>query len=323
MTEKKESEIEVAVLLVFFNRPEVLKQTFFQIKKARPSILLLYQDGPRTNHPSDSALIQQCRNTVSDIDWQCKVYTKYQEVNQGCDPSGYLAHTWAFSIVDKCIVLEDDCVPDLSFFWFCKEMLDRYEFDTRVCRISGMNHLGEYKTNESSYFFTTSGSIWGWASWRRVVSQWDPDYNFLNDKNTLDQLKMYCNSIGVRFKDFINTCKWHKKTGKEHFESIFYSYRLLNSGLTIVPSRNMICNIGLTADSTHATADIKLLPKGIQRVFNMKTYSMKEPIRHPQYVMNNLEYVKKVNKIMGYGFFQQKYRTIESLIRSIIYKKDS
>ena len=45
----------------------------------------------------------------------------------------------SFSKVDKCIVLEDDDVPAVSFFQFCKEMLDKYEHDTRISMIAGFN----------------------------------------------------------------------------------------------------------------------------------------------------------------------------------------
>ena len=316
---KYSSAIDVPVLLIFFNRPQILKYTFERIREARPSILFLYQDGMR-EEKKDKESVQACRDIVSNIDWECVVYRKYQKKNFGCDPSEYIAQKWAFSIVDKCIVLEDDDVADVSFFRFCKEMLDLYENDTRICRISGMNHLGIYDCNES-YFFTTSGSIWGWASWKRVIDKWDTDYTFLDNDKEMRRLKDYCKSIYVNIYSFISTCKWHKSTDKEYYESIFYSYRLLNSGLTIVPAKNLISNIGLTADSTHATSNIKRLPKGIQRVFGMATYSLDFPLAPPKYIVNDLNYVKKVNKIMGISLPRQIYRKIEGVIRRIVFKE--
>ena len=123
---KYPAKTDVAVLLLFFNRPDTFGQVFEQVRLARPSWLFLYQDGPRGER--DMAGIEACRQIVSDenIDWECEVHRRYQEKNYGCDPSGYMSHKWAFSIVDKCIVLEDDVVPSQSFFPFCKEMLDRY-----------------------------------------------------------------------------------------------------------------------------------------------------------------------------------------------------
>lgn len=315
-----DSEVDVAVLLIFFNRPQVLERTFKQIKKARPSKLFLYQDGARENRESDVELVEQCREIVSDIDWKCEVYKKFQDKNYGCDPSEYIAQKWVFGIVDKCIVIEDDDVANITFFKFCKELLDKYENDPRICRISGMNHLGSYSECPNSYFFTTSGAIWGWASWKRVIDEWDSGYSFLNDKYALRLLQKYCSSIKVNYNTFLHTCRWHYSKGKEYYESIYYSHRLLNSGLTIVPKENLITNIGLTADSTHASANIKTMPKGIQRVFNMKTYDMCFPLKHPKYIINDLYYVEQVNKIMGFSLPRRIYRKIEGLIRRAIFK---
>ena len=120
----KPALVDVAVLILFFNRPEPLKAVFSQVKKARPSKLFLYQDGPRNE--KDMPGILACREVVKDIDWECEVQQLYQEKNYGCDPSEYMSQKWAFSHVDKCIVLEDDDIPSLSFFPFCKELLDKY-----------------------------------------------------------------------------------------------------------------------------------------------------------------------------------------------------
>ena len=44
----KQALVDVSVLILFFNRPEPLKQVFAQVQKARPARLFLYQDGPRS-----------------------------------------------------------------------------------------------------------------------------------------------------------------------------------------------------------------------------------------------------------------------------------
>lgn len=168
------AKTDIAVLLLFFNRPSTFKLVFEEVKKARPSRLFLYQDGPRGE--KDMAGIEACRKIVEDIDWECDVRRNFQTRNYGCDPSGYMAHKWAFSLADKCIVLEDDVVPSQSFFPFCKEMLDRYENDERITMVAGFN-TDEVTTDVPySYFFTSVFSIWGWASWRRVIDKWDDDY---------------------------------------------------------------------------------------------------------------------------------------------------
>ena len=134
---KHAAKTDIAVLILFFNRPEPFEKVFKAVKEARPSRLFLYQDGPRGE--KDMPGIEACRRIAADIDWECDVKHLYQERNYGCDPSEYISQKWAFSMADKCIVLEDDDVPTQSFFPFCKEMLDRYEHDERVWMVAGFN----------------------------------------------------------------------------------------------------------------------------------------------------------------------------------------
>ena len=104
MTEKKyPAKIDVAVLLLFFTRTDSFEKVFEAVREARPTKLFLYQDGPRGER--DLAGIEACRKIAENIDWECEVYRKYQDRNYGCDPSEFLSQKWAFSIVDKCIVL--------------------------------------------------------------------------------------------------------------------------------------------------------------------------------------------------------------------------
>ena len=207
----KPSLVDVPVLILFFNRPQQLSQVFEQVRKARPSKLFLYQDGPRGER--DLPGIKACREVVDQIDWECEVHRKYQEKNYGCDPSEYISQKWAFSMVDKCIVLEDDDVPSVSFFTFCKEMLDRYEQDTRITMIAGFNNEEITPDVPYDYFFASTFSIWGWASWKRVIDQWDEHYTFLEDTFNMQQLEQLMKERKFR-KDFIYMCHRHKKTTK-------------------------------------------------------------------------------------------------------------
>ena len=120
---KYPSKVDVAVLVIFFARPNTIAKVFESIKLARPSKLLLWQDGPRSE--KDMPGILACRKIFEEINWECEVHTNYHTENMGCDPSTFRAQKWAFSIVDKCIVLEDDMVPSQSFYTYCKDLLDK------------------------------------------------------------------------------------------------------------------------------------------------------------------------------------------------------
>ena len=296
----KEYLVDVPVLLLFFSRPEQFKLVFEQVKKARPSKLFLYQDGPRENREDDLKGIEECRRIAEDIDWDCEVKKLYQKKNYGCDPSEYISQKWAFSYVDKCIVLEDDDVPSVSFFSFCKELLDKYENDNRIGLISGFNHEETTKDVNEDYFFTSNVSIWGWASWKRVIDQWDENYSFLDEKNLVCRLEEIIKSRGY-LKNFIEMCRAHKNTGKAHYETILMANHWLNNYLAIVPKKNMIKNIGVTSDSTHFSGNINCQPRGLRKIFTMDKYEILDDIVHPKYINEHFAYKERVYRIMGWG----------------------
>ena len=289
---------DVAVLILFFNRPEHLKKVFDEVRAARPSRLFLYQDGPRSER--DMPGIEKCREVVEAIDWECDVRRLYQEKNYGCDPSEYISQKWAFSMADKCIVLEDDDVPSQSFFPFCKELLDRYEHDERITMIAGFNSDEVTPGVPDDYFFTTVFSIWGWASWRRVVDKWDEHYSFLDDDFTMQQLTALVRQRRYR-TDFIPMCRDHRASGKAYYESIFWASMLLNSGLAIMPTRNLINNMGVTADSTHFTSSLDTIPRRLRRMFTMPRYELKFPLKHPRYVIEDVDFKEQVYRTYAYG----------------------
>lgn len=298
---KQPYKTDIAVLLLFFNRPETFRQVFEAVKEARPSKLLLYQDGAREGNDKDVQGIAACRELVSDnnIDWECEVHRNYQSRNYGCDPSGYLSQKWAFSLYDKVIKLEDDTVPSPTFIPFCKEMLDRYEDDQRVWMIAGFNTDEVTRNVPYDYFFTSVFSIWGWASWRRVFEHWDAEYSFLEDEFNRKQLEDIVKVRNYRH-DFMKMCRDHAESGKQYFESIFWASMLMNNGLAIMPTRNMINNVGATADSTHYSA-LKTMPSGLRKIFTMKRYDVNFPLKHPKYVMEYMPYKEHTYRTQGWG----------------------
>ena len=310
---------DIAVLLLFFNRSQTFSQVFEAVRQARPSKLLLYQDGPRDAR--DLPGIEACRKIASDehIDWDCEVHRQYLEHNQGCDPSGYRSHQWAFSLADKVMVLEDDVVPAQSFFPFCKEMLDRYEHDERISMIAGFN-IDETSPNISdSYFFTTAFSIWGWASWRRVAQRWDPTYAFVNNHEAMQKLQRIAKERRLR-KDMLQMFLDHSRSGKEYFETIYWSDMLLHDSLAIMPQKNQIRNIGLMADSTHFSAELRTTPHRIRRLFTMQHLELEFPLRHPAVVAEHKPYLERLYKANAWNHPWIKIQnSIEELLLNLRY----
>ena len=310
------SENDVAVLIIFFCRSEQLERVFESVKKARPSRLYLYQDGPREGRNSDIDGILRCREIVADenIDWECEVHRLYQKDNFGCDPSEYIAQKWMFETEEMGIILEDDDVPSQSFFPYCKDLLERYKNDERVNMICGMNNTGISRHINESYLFTKKGSIWGWASWKRVTDTWDGKYSWLEDVGALSRIRSQLKP--KEYNRFINTARVHCETGREHYESINAAAMFLNDSLNIVPKYNMICNIGIAKESTHSTDDIRILPKRIQKLMFMHTYEIDLPLKHPKEMKRDFKFERKMTP----SGLRVKAEKIEHLLRVAKYR---
>lgn len=312
---KFSSKIDVPVLLIFFARPDTFEKVFEAVRTARPSTLLLWQDGAREGREDDLIGIQKCREIAENIDWECTVYKTYNEKNIGCDPSTFMAQKWAFSLVERCIVLEDDMVADESFFYYCKELLDKYENDQRINHICGINFFGELEKCPNDYLFAYNGTG-AWASWRRVAEEWDETYSFLDKEYYIKNLK-------ERGKKLFAATYWvalnRRSKGKAYWETILGMNCMLNNRFVIIPKRNMVTNIGLDEKSTHAT-NPKLLPKKVRRLFNMPAHNQTFPLKHPEYIVLDNDYYKKMCKLCGYG---SKWATLTDkigyLFRCIVY----
>lgn len=308
----RENKIDIPVLLIFFCRPNQLKQVFEQVKIAAPSKLYLYQDGARPGREDDLVNIASCREIVESIDWDCEVHRLYQEKNQGCDPSEYIAQRWMFSSEEYGIVLEDDDVPSQAFFPFCKQLLEKYKNDSRINMICGMNNEGVSEYVDSSYFFSTRGSIWGWASWSRVVMEWNPKYPMLDDSNS----RRLIQENYPDGKSCIQTWEKLRDTGRDHYEGILGSDAWANGRVNIIPKFNMITSVGISADSTHSVNDIRRLSRWTQRLFGAKRYEISFPLIHPISVLPDRTFEKHISR----NWLQKKMDCVEGIVRRLIFR---
>lgn len=315
--------VDVPVLLFVFVRPGALSSVFEVIKEARPSKLFLVSDGPRSNHPEDWEKIAESRRIVEEIDWDCCIYQSYHEKNHGIYNMVKEAMDWVFTYVDRCIFLEDDVVPSLCFFRYCAELLELYQDDLRINMICGMNHLGVYKEPDTDYFFSEAASIWGYAMWRRTYEGFYDD-SYGKDHYFLDRMK----ENSKNYMEFIKALKGYNRNvlyGGHIAGPEFYLRFIICSQnkVNILPKYNMIKNIGFCEGSTHAADDLRLMPKGVQKMFQMKTYEYKFPLLHPFYVIPDKNYEKKVLRILARKHpFIICYRRCEGLLRKIYYKRD-
>lgn len=239
------------ILLLIFNRPDTTQVVFEKIRHIKPKYLFIAADGARKDKEGEFELCKQTRDIViNNIDWDCKVHTFFRDQNFGCGKAVSSAISWFFEQVEYGIILEDDTVPDSTFFTFCEEMLIKYKDDTRIMTICGSNHIGEWNKGSYSYFFSKYGPIWGWATWKRF---WDMyDYDISSWPKFKDENKHFAfgdSEIEVKWREQLFDDMYEKKIDTWDFQLVYS--KLSQSGLSIVPKHNLIQNIGFGVNATH------------------------------------------------------------------------
>lgn len=293
------------VFMTFFVRDQTFSKVFERVRQVKPPVLFLAADGPRKGNKADEEGLERCKRIVENIDWECKVYRLYSEINRGIHVNTYEGLRFAFTKVDRLIFLEDDILATTSFFYYCDYLLEKYKDDTRIQLINGMNHLGIYDSVDSDYFYSKIGSIWGVALWKRTFEAMENELKYLDDSYSVrtmrDNLPKYLRKPYI--SDAFARREDYKKTNKiKSFELSLNSSKYLNNQVQIVPRYNLITSIGVTSGSAHAPKNIKMLPKGIRQQFFMKTYELEFPLKDPLYCMPDIQYEKRVNRIRGNGY---------------------
>ena len=277
---KEGALLKTPVALLIFNRPETTKKVFEAIRAARPSKLLVVADGPRFEMVGEKERCEAVRKIIETIDWDCELLKNYSDVNMGCRARVSSGLDWVFENVEEAIILEDDCLPDQSFFFYCRELLNFYKNDQRVMHIAGTNvQFGKNRVEYDYYFTRKYFHVWGWATWRRAWKHYDvemKDLPLLKKSPKLDlafsnkkELKGRLDQFDLVRKGEIDT--WDYQWG--------YSC-ILRDGWAIIPNVNMVSNVGFGEDATHTHVESDLFA-------NMKRYEMHFPMKHPDYFLQN------------------------------------
>lgn len=317
---KNNRKEDVPVLLIFFNRPDTFERVFEAVRKARPSRLYLAQDGPRENNAEDVADAEKCRQIAENIDWECDVRKKYSDVNLGCGRGPESAISWAFETTDRLIILEDDCVPDLSFFGYCSELLEKYANDKRISYISGLNHFESWDCGGNSYLFAKSGAIWGWATWR---DEWLQNDYGMSSFDTEYVKKMLKYSIRDRYAYNDRLLAWEKAfLSQNTAEKLSYwdmqwgFVKYSQNKLVIIPEKNLITNIGMGEKSTHFQKIRKSVYKRGKSVADIPSHSLDLPLIHPKVMICDEGYDGAVYKLLRPSFVTRLKMLIYKIVKS-------
>ncbi len=271
--------VQTPVVLIIYDRPDTTREVFARVAQACPRNLLVIADGPRSERPGDAERCTAARTVVADIRWDCDVMRNYADVNLGCKQRIATGLDWAFSLVDEAIILEDDCVPSKSFFGFCEELLERYRDDKRVMHISGDNFLANQSDQMFDYHFSRYPHVWGWATWRRAWRYYDVTMRRWTDVPDKDWVVQAFHLFGERV--FWRRAWDSVTTGLIDTWDYQWAFACLaQSGLCVVPSRNLVTNIGFLGDSTHTRhANPRLAVPASELEF---------PLKHPEVMIRDV-----------------------------------
>lgn len=238
------SGFQTAIAFFVFNRPQTTQQVFAVLRSLRPQKLLIVSDGPRPNHPDDQENCAHVQTIFETLDWDCELAFNLATENLGCSQRFATGLDWVFSQVEEAIILEDDCLPGLSFFRFCEELLEEYRDNPQVTQICGTNRLYEWKSAQQSYHFAYYGSAWGWATWKRAWNRYDHNRQGWHEEAVQAQIRQLIDDE-EQFAYFAKTCEIDMWDYKWSFA------QLSQAGLTIIPAINLVKNIGFSRQATH------------------------------------------------------------------------
>jgi len=272
------------VAFIIFNRPDLTEKVFCEIAKAKPPKLFVIADGPRDDHPDDMEKCSAARAIIDRVDWECEVLKNYSDVNLGCGYRPASGISWVFKNVEKAIILEDDCVPHPTFFYFCEELLEKFRNDERIMQICGNNYQFGRKRTSYSYFFSYHNiCAGGWATWRRAWRCFDMAVkHWIVLRNTPWMIEIVDDQKAVEFwKDKFD--KAYDSAGNIDYWDFQWTFACWTQrGLSVLPNTTLISNIGFGCDATHTIGfnnPIAALPSS----------EITFPLQHPQYVVRNRE----------------------------------
>lgn len=273
--------LNTAVLFLVFNRPDATSRCFEAIRAARPARLYVAADGPRPDREGEAERCDQVRTIATNVDWPCQVRTLFRSENLGCRRAVSGAIDWFFEAEPEGIVLEDDCLASADWFRFAEEMLERYRDDERIMCVSASHFHGSAHVPEHSYFFSRYNHCWGWASWRRAWLMYDSDMDAWPALRNTQWLRSIGN--GSRIFDLY----WRNifdRVSDERINSWAYRWTFScwsQSGLTVLPGRNLVSNIGFGNDATNTQATHEF-----QDMAPLE--SLEEVLRHPMHMIPDL-----------------------------------
>lgn len=291
--------MDTPLLLIHFNRPDISARQIEVLRPIAPRKVYVLCDAARPGRPGEAARVAEVRRLLQNLPWAADVKFLFRDENLGCFRNLSSGISWFMEEVGEGIILEDDCLPDPSFFPYCTELLERYRTDPRVFAVCGHNHSPKPLPIPESYAFSNYFACWGWATWQRAWSKFDPDLTGWRDRA---QWREICLRVlpSWRARLYWRWMFGQVATGKR--DSWAYRYLLTiwqNKGVSTIPRTNLVENAGLTSEGTHTKNSWHL---------HRRTIPLSFPMLDPGTVTTNRNYDRGIEDLVHSKSFAERVK---------------
>ena len=319
-------KFNIPVVLLLFKRADAAVRIIDRLREAKVSKIYLMADQGRDEN--EKKLASATRKMVEDaIDWDCIVVKNYATENRGVYGNIALGAKWVFEREEMAIFLEDDNLPETTFFPFCEEMLTKYRGDNRVLWVCGTNYLGKYvSVDGASYMFTKHMLPCGWASWSdKFLKYYDGyatmlDSKYAEERFIADFPSKFMSEVYMRpLRNYREAVLDGKQPGSWDYQMCL-SVRA-NSMYGISPVCNQIKNIGVDVFSEHGGHSLNQIMT--RRFCGMDSYPLEFPINHPSVMMTDLKYERAIDKIVTPPLSKQIRHIVGKTIKKLLGKNSN
>lgn len=255
---------KISVALFVFNRPDTVIKVVEALRRYCPSRLYIIADGPRQTSDDSHGCIETIRVVKSGIDWPCAIKWYVSDSNLGCRLRIKTGLDQVFAQEEACIILEDDCVPTLSFFDFCEKIHRKYRSNPLVFGACGesdwpKNNAEVVDVSWSKYFL-----CWGWLGFR---------HGWLKHTDDMSNWPMQ-RASGIIQRNSLHRSAWCG--WRASFNAIYegrlntWDYQVTLSlwrtdMLVAVPSKRLVENIGIGhVKSTHGAKGVRVIRRVLE-----------------------------------------------------------
>lgn len=229
------------IALITFKKDAALEEILNVISNYNPPKLYIFQD--KSESKDDFILTERVNDIIQKFKFNFPVEFIRHETAQKLNKSIITALNYCFENEEKLIILEDDIVPEDSFFDFCNHLLIKYYNSSEVGCINGCNLEA---TNIGNKYFLSNLSIpyWGWATWKDKWSQFRLD-NYYWEHYQEKIIKSASRKNQIFFQNM-----FEGNSKSLNVWDVQWNISLIaNNYKTIIPTVNLIKNKGFTDDA--------------------------------------------------------------------------